>query len=87
MNSLSVVIGQALLAAELNGIGAAIVFGMVGFACAISMGLAISKSADAISRQPSAEGKIRGALMIGLAFIETIAIYGLLVAILLMVLK
>lgn len=78
---------MTLLSAELNSLGAAIGFGMVGLGCAIGMGLAISKSSDAISRQPSAEGKIRGALMIGLAFIETIAIYGLLVAILVLVLK
>jgi F-type H+-transporting ATPase subunit c len=46
------------------------------------MGLAIAKSAEGISRQPEAEGKIRTTLMLGLVFIETAIIYALIVAIL-----
>lgn len=76
----------SLMAAQLNQISAGIVFAIVGIGCAISMGIAISKTVDSISRQPSAEKKIRGALMLGLAFIETIAIYGLLIAIMLIIL-
>lgn len=60
----------------------AIAIGLAGLGGAIGMGLAISKSADAISRQPEAEGKIRSALMIGLVFIETVVIYALIVSIL-----
>ena len=52
-------------------------------ACAaIAMGMAISKSTESISRQPEAEGSIRTALMLGLVFIETVVIYALIVAIL-----
>ena len=40
------------------------------------------KSADGISRQPEAEGKIRTNLMLTLVFIETAIIYALLVVIL-----
>ncbi len=75
-----------LLATELQGISAGLVFAIVGIGCAVAMGISISKTVDSISRQPSAEKKIRGALMIGLAFIETIAIYALLIAIMLIVL-
>ena len=46
------------------------------------MGIAVAKSADSISRQPEAEGKIRTTLMLGLVFIETAIIYALIVAIL-----
>ena len=49
---------------------------------ALGMGMAISKSAEGISRQPEAEGKIRTTLMLGLVFIETAIIYALLVVIL-----
>lgn len=73
-----------LLETSLNGIAAAIVAGITGFGSAIGMGLAISKSADAVGRQPDAGGKIRSQLLLGLAFLETLAIYGLLVAILLL---
>ena len=48
----------------------------------IAMGMAVSKSAEGISRQPEAEGKIRTTLMLGLVFIETAIIYALLVVIL-----
>jgi F-type H+-transporting ATPase subunit c len=61
---------------------AAIVVGLAAAAGAIGMGLAIAKSAEGISRQPEAEGKIRTTLMLGLVFIETAIIYALIVAIL-----
>ena len=54
-----------------------------GIGAGIGMGLATSKAVEAIARQPEAEGKIRTTLMLGLAFAETTAIYGLLIAILL----
>ena len=57
---------------------------LVGFGAAIAMGIAISKAMEGISRQPEAEGKIRSTLLIGLAFIETTAIYGLFVSILIL---
>lgn len=65
-----------------KAIAAAIVVGAAAAVGAISMGLAISKSADGIARQPEAEGKIRSTLMLGLVFIETVVIYALIVAIL-----
>ena len=40
------------------------------------------KTAEGISRQPEAEGRIRTAMMLGLVFIETAIIYALIVAIL-----
>ena len=46
------------------------------------MSAAISKSVDAISRQPEAESKIRTALMLGLVFVETAIIYALIIAVL-----
>ncbi len=61
---------------------AAIAVGLAAAAGAIGMGLAIGKSAEGISRQPEAEGKIRTTLMLGLVFIETAIIYALIVAIL-----
>ena len=63
-----------------NGAGLAI--GIAAGAGAIGMGLAVAKSAEGISRQPEAEGKIRTTLMLGLVFIETAIIYALLAVIL-----
>ena len=54
----------------------------IGIAAGGGMGLATAKSAEGISRQPEAEGKIRTMMMLGLVFIETAIIYALLVVIL-----
>lgn len=74
--------GDADGSVRMKAIAAALVVGVVAAAGAISMGWAITKSADGIARQPEAEGKIRTMLMLGLVFIETAIIYALVVAIL-----
>lgn len=66
----------------MKAMAAAIVVGLAATAGAIGMAIAIAKSAESISRQPEAEGKIRTTLMLGLVFIETAIIYALIVAIL-----
>lgn len=58
---------------------------MIGIAClggALGMGISISRTTEAIARQPEAAGLIRTAMMMGLVFIETVIIYALIVAIL-----
>lgn len=61
---------------------AAVVIGLAAFAGVFAMGQAITKSSESIARQPEADGKIRTTLMLGLVFIETVVIYALIVAIL-----
>ena len=65
-----------------KALAAAIVVGIASAAGAIAMGIAIAKSAESIARQPEASGKINSAMMLGLVFIETLIIYALIVAIL-----
>ena len=65
-----------------KAIAAAACVGLVAATGAVSMCIAISKSADGIARQPEAAEKLRGSLMLGLVFIETVVIYALIVAIL-----
>ena len=57
----------------------------VGIGAGLGMGHATGKAVDAIARQPEAEGKIRTTLLLGLAFAETTAIYGLFIAIMLVI--
>ncbi len=54
---------------------------------ALAIGLATGKALDAIARQPEAADKIRSSMILGLALAEGCAIYGLLVAILLIFVK
>lgn len=46
---------------------------------AVAMGLAISRAMDALARQPEAEKSIMRTLFIGLAMIESLAIYVLVI--------
>jgi F-type H+-transporting ATPase subunit c len=69
-------------AVSAKAIAAAIAIGLASLGGAIGMGMAISKSAEGISRQPEAEGKIRTTLMLGLVFVETAIIYALVISIL-----
>lgn len=65
-----------------RAIGSAIAIGLAALGGAIGMGLLIAKSVEGISRQPEAEGKIRTNMMLGIVFIETVVIYALIIAIL-----
>ncbi len=65
-----------------KAIAAAIVVGIVATAAALGMAIAIGKSAEGMSRQPEASSSIRSSMMLGLVFIETVVIYALIVAIL-----
>lgn len=63
-------------------IGAAIAV-LVGIGAGIGIGIATGKSNEAIARQPEAASKITSNLLLGCALAEATAIYGLLVALLL----
>ena len=65
----------------LIAIGAAIAV-FTGIGAGIGIGLATSKATDAIARQPEAEGKISKALLLGCALAEATAIYGFVIALL-----
>ncbi|MGN0160798.1 MAG: ATP synthase F0 subunit C [Lachnospiraceae bacterium] len=51
----------------------------------ISIGLATAKATEAIARQPEADGKIRNTLIIGCALAEATAIYGFVIALMIIV--
>ena len=58
----------------------AVGFGAIG--PGIGEGMAVASAMDAIARQPEASGTISRTLFVGLAMIETMAIYCLVVALL-----
>lgn len=71
--------------AAMAPIGAGIA-AFTGIGAGLGIGIATGKAVEAIARQPEAEKKIRTTLLLGLAFAETTAIYGVFIAILLVVL-
>jgi F-type H+-transporting ATPase subunit c len=67
------VVGLSLLAA-----GLAIGLGTIG--TGIGMGQGLSGATSAVGRNPEAQGKIMLTMMVGLAMIESLAIYALVIA-------
>ena len=61
-------------------IGAAVVMTISTITPAIAQGLTSKSAMDAISRQPDAANNIRSTLIVALALMEALAIYGLLIA-------
>lgn len=60
---------------------------LTGVGAGLSQGIAAGKSAEAVSRNPEAEGQVRTMLIIGTAIAESTALYGLLVALILIFIK
>lgn len=65
----------------LIAIGAGIAV-LTGIGAGLGIGNATSKAVDAIARQPEASGKITSALLLGCALAEATAIYGFVIALL-----
>ncbi|HPD19048.1 MAG: ATP synthase F0 subunit C [Candidatus Goldbacteria bacterium] len=64
-------------------LAAALGVGIAAFGCGIAQGMATAKAAEGLSRQPEAGGAIQTMLIIGLAFIESLTIYALVIGLIL----
>jgi len=65
------------------GIGMAIAAGL----CGLGQGRAVAAAVEAMGRQPGAAARIQTAMIIGLALIESLAIYTLVIALILLFVK
>ncbi|MBI4563706.1 MAG: ATP synthase F0 subunit C [Planctomycetes bacterium] len=63
----------------LLGFALAFGLGLAAFGGAFGQSRAIAASVEAVARQPEAGGRIQGMMIIGLALIETLVIYMLLI--------
>lgn len=61
-------------------IAAGIAVGLAAIGPGIGQGQAAGSAVEGIARQPEVEDKIRGTLLLSLAFMEALTIYGLVVA-------
>ena len=61
-------------------IAAGLAVGLAAIGPGMGQGTAAGYAVEGIARQPEAEGKIRGALLLSFAFMESLTIYGLVVA-------
>lgn len=60
---------------------------LAGLGAGIGIGIATGKATEAVARQPEAAGKIQSVLIIGAGLAEATAIYGLIVAIIILFVK
>ena len=67
---------------SIAGAAIAVCFGAIG--PALAEGRAVAAAMEAIARQPEAAGTVSRTLFVGLAMIETMAIYCLVIALLLL---
>ncbi len=58
--------------------GATIALGTI--APAIAMGMIVTKALESIGRNPETEGAVRTTMVLGVAFVESIAIFALVIA-------
>lgn len=77
MDALTVIVSVSIIAA-----GFAIAVG--GYGPARAMGDALTKALDAIARQPEASAQIMRTLFVGMALIESIAIYAFVIALIIL---
>ena len=65
-------------------LAAGIAIGIAAFGTGLGQGLAVKSSVEGIARNPEASGKITVTMLIGLAMIESLAIYALVVALIIL---
>jgi len=65
------------------GLGAGLAVGLAGLGCGIGQGLTAGNTTAGIARNPGAAGSMFVNFILGMVLIESIAIYGLVVAFLL----
>ena len=69
---------------ELGMIAIAVLMGLSVAGAAIAQGMVGSKTVEAMARQPELAGKLRTAMILALGLIESLAIYSLLIAFMLL---
>lgn len=72
-------VGAAPAAADWTGVAAALGLGLAALGCGIGQGKATASACEGTARNPGASGPIRIAFIVGIAFIESLTLYALVV--------
>ena len=85
------VAGMAFAAEPLNSdslgltcLAAALGIGVAACGCGIGMGVGLRGATEGIARNPEVSGKITGTMILAFAFIESLAIYALVISFILL---
>lgn len=68
----------------LTCLAAALGIGIAAFGCGIGMGLGLKGASEGVARNPEVSGKITGTMILAFAFIESLAIYALVISFILL---
>jgi F-type H+-transporting ATPase subunit c len=71
--------GGAAVTSDAKFVGAAIGMAIASGLCGLGQGKAVASAAEAVARNPGARAGIQTLLVLGLAFIESLAIFTLLI--------
>jgi F-type H+-transporting ATPase subunit c len=71
--------GSGVGTGELRFVGAAVGMAIASGLCGLAQGKSVSSAAEAVARNPGARAGIQTLLVLGLAFIESLAIFTLLI--------
>ncbi len=72
------------MSSAIIALAVALVMGIATIGPALAQGNAAAKAMEGIARQPEVSGELRTTLIIALAFMEALTIYGLLIAFMLL---
>ena len=75
---------ETLALSGLGALGAGISIGVAAGGAGIGMGTLVSGAIESMARQPEEAANVRVTMFIGLAFIEALALYGLVISFLVM---
>ena len=75
---------ETLALSGLGPVGAGISIGVAAAGAGVGMGTLVASAIESMARQPEEAGNIRTTMFIGLGIIEALALYGFLIAFLVM---
>ncbi|CAK0867729.1 unnamed protein product [Prorocentrum cordatum] len=76
--------GEGVWIPALSAVGAGFAIGLAAIGSGVGQGIASGRCIDGISRQPEVADDLRGVLLLSLAFMESLTIYGLVIALVLL---
>ena len=65
-------------------LGAGLSIGLAALGTGIGIGIVVGKSVEAIARQPELRGALQRLMILGIAFVEALCLYALVVSIMLL---
>lgn len=74
---------EALQFFVVSSFSAALAIAIAAFGCGIGQGMGLKAAVEGIARNPESSGKVTVTMLIGLAMIESLCIYALVIALIL----